>query len=57
MHSAHEEFSDCFNEDLPTFCRNNCSDCSDFDELKETIGSVKVKNNSGFKISKFFLQI
>ena len=51
------EFSDCFNEDLPNFCRDNWADCSDFDELKETIGSVKVKNNPGFKTSKFFLQI
>ena len=31
--------------------------CSDFEELKETIGSVEVKNNPGFEISKFTLQI
>ena len=49
--NTHEEFSDCFDEDLLNFCRDNCADCSDFNELKETIGSVKVKNNPGFKIS------
>ena len=31
--------------------------CSDFEELKETIGSVEVKNNPGFEISKFTFQI
>ena len=54
---TYEEFGDCFDEDLVNFYRNNCSDCSDFEELKETIGSVEVKNNLGFKISKFTLQI
>ena len=55
--NTHEEFSDCFDEDLLNFCRDNCADCSDFDELKEMIGSVKAKNNPGFKVSKFTLQI
>ena len=54
---THERFSDCFNENLLNFCHYNCTGCSDFNELKETIGSVKVKNNLGFKISKFTLQI
>ena len=54
---TYEEFGDCFDEDLVNFYRNNCADCSDFEELKETIGSVEVKNNLGFKISKFTLQI
>ena len=54
---TYEEFGDCFDEDLVNFYRKNCSDCSDFEELKETIGSVEVKNNLGFKISKFTLQI
>ena len=54
---THEELSYCFEEDLLNFCRNNCADSFDFTELKETIGSVKVKNNPGFKISKFTLQI
>ena len=48
--STHEEFSNCFNEDLLNFCRGNCADCFDFNELKETIGSVKVKNNLGIKM-------
>ena len=55
--NTHEEFSDCFDEDLLYLCRDNCADCPDFNELKETIGSVKVKNNLRFKISKFILQI
>ena len=54
---THEELSYCFEEDLLNFCRNNCAHCFDFTELKEMIGSVKIKNNSGFKISKFTLQI
>ena len=55
--NTYEVFSDCFNEDLLKFCCDNCADCSDFNELKETIWSVKVKNNLGFKISKFTLEI
>ena len=55
--NTREEFSDSFNENLLNFCRDNCAACSDFDELKETTGSVKVKNNPGFKISKITLQI
>ena len=27
--------------------------CSDFEELKKTVGSVGVKNSQGFKISRF----
>ena len=52
---TYEEFGDCFDEDLVNFYRNNCAERSDFEELKETIGSVKVKNNLGLKISKFIL--
>ena len=55
--STHEEFSDCFDKDLLNFFRDKCADCSDFNELKETIGSVKVKKNLGFKIPKSTLQI
>ena len=55
--NMHEEFSDCFNEDFLNFFRNNCAHCSDFYKLKETIVSVKVKSNLGFKTSKFTLQI
>ena len=53
--NVHEEFSDCFDEDLLNFCCDNCADYSEFDEIKETVGSVKVKNNPGFKKSKFTL--
>ena len=55
--NTHEEFSDFFDEDLLNFCRDNCTDCSDFNKLKEPAGSVKVKNNLIFKISKFALQM
>ena len=55
--NTHEEFSNCFDEDWLNFCRDNYANCSDFNEIKESIGSVKVKNNPGFKISKFTLQI
>ena len=34
----HQEFSNCFDEDLLNFYCNNCTDCSDFEGLKETIG-------------------
>ena len=50
--NVHEEFSDCFDKDLLNFCCDNCADYSEFDEIKETVGSVKVKNNPGFKNSK-----
>ena len=53
--NVHEEFSDCFDEDLLNCCCDNCTDYSEFDEIKETVGSVKVKNNPGFKKSKFTL--
>ena len=53
--NTYEEFSKCTIEDLHNFCRDNCAGCSDFDGHKETIGSVEVKNNLRFKISKFTL--
>ena len=55
--NTHAEFSNCFDEDLINFCRDNCAGCSGFNELKEAVGSVEVENNPGFKISKFTLQI
>ena len=55
--NTHEEFGYYFNEDFLNFYCNNGADCSDFEELKETTGSVEEKNNPGFKISKFTLQI
>ena len=57
MLNTHEDFSKCVDEDLLNFCRDNWADCSEFDELKETIGLAEIKNNPGFKISKFTLQI
>ena len=32
--NIHEKFSNCFDEDFLNFCRDNCADCSDFNELK-----------------------
>ena len=55
--NTREEFRDSFIENLLNFCSDNCTTCSDFDDLKEITGSVKVKNNPGFQISKFTLQI
>ena len=55
--NTREEFGYYFDEDLLNFSCNNDADCSDFVDLKETIGSVEEKNNPGFKISKFTLQI
>ena len=51
-----KEFHECFDDDLINFCRNNCTDCSDFGEIKELISDVKIKNKSNTKISKFMLQ-
>ena len=55
--NTHEEFINCFNKDLLNFCGDNRADCSDFDELKETIESVEVKNSPVLKIIKFTLEI
>ena len=48
---------DCFNDDLLDFCRNCCADCFDFNEIKDLISDIKIKNNiNGSKISKIILQ-
>ena len=40
------------------FCRNCCTGCSDFDEIKDLISDVKIENSrNGSKIPKFTLQI
>ena len=53
-----DEFDECFNDDLLNFCKNDCADCSDFNELKEVISGIKIKNKrSRCKIAKFMLQI
>ena len=39
------------------FCKTHCTDCSDFNELKEIISDIKIKNNrKGYIIGKFTLQ-
>ena len=44
-------------EVLLNFYRNNYRDYSDFKKVQETIGSVEIKNNPGFKMSQFTLEI
>ena len=39
------------------FCKNECLDCSNFDDIKTEIKDVEIKNNNNSKISKFALQI
>ena len=33
-----------------------CQDCDDFNEMKEVIKDITIKNKQGFKISKFVFQ-
>ena len=55
--NTNEDLDDCFNDNLLDFCRNCCADCSDFNEIKDLINDVKIKNNrNGSKIPKFALQ-
>ena len=52
-----EDLDDWFNDHLLDFCRNCCAYCSDFNEIKDLISDVKIKNNrNGSKIPKFTLQ-
>ena len=37
-----DEFDESFNDDLLDFYKNHCADCSDFNELKEIIGNIKI---------------
>ena len=34
-----------------------CEDCNDFNEMKEAIKDITIKNKQGSKISKFVFQI
>ena len=52
-----EDLDDCFYDDLLDFCKNCCADSFDFNEIKDLIMNVKIKNNrNGSKIPKFTLQ-
>lgn len=54
---VNEELHECFNTDLLEFCQNNCSDCTNFGEIKDTIADVKVKKRrSSTKIPNLTLQ-
>ena len=51
------EFHECCNDELINFCVERCEDCDDFNEMKEAIKDITIKNKQGSKISKFVLQI
>ena len=51
------EFHECCNNKLIKFCVEKCEDCDDFNEMKEAIKDITIKNKQGSKISKFVLQI
>ena len=51
------EFHECCNDKLINFCVEKCKDCDDFNEMKEAIKDITIKNKQGSKISKFVLQI
>ena len=50
------EFHEC-NDKLVNFCIEKCEDCDGFNEIKEAIKDITIKNKQGSKISKFVLQI
>ena len=50
-------FHECCNNELIKFCVEKCEDCDDFNEMKEAIKDITIKNKQGSKISKFVLQI
>ena len=51
------EFHECCNDKLINFCIEKCEDCDDFNEMKEAIKDITIKNKQASKISKFVLQI
>ena len=51
------EFHECCNDELINFCVEKSEECDDFNEMKEEIKDITIKNKQGSKISKFVLQI
>lgn len=51
------DIDDSLDNTLLELCRNECSDCSNFDDIKNEIKDVEIKDTRNFKISKFTLQI
>ena len=51
------EFHECCNDKLTDIYIEKCEDCDDFNEIKEAIKDITMKNKQGSKISKFVLQI
>ena len=49
------EFHECCNNKLMKFCIKKCEDCDDFNEMKEAIQDITIKNKQGSKISKSVL--
>ena len=38
------EFHECCNDELIKFCIEKCEDCDDFNEMKEAIKDITIKN-------------
>ena len=51
------EFHECCNNEIIKFFVEKCEDYDDFNEIKEAIKTIAIKNKQGSKISKFVLQI
>ena len=51
------EIHECCNDKLINFCVEKCEDYDNFNEMKEAIKDITIKNKQGSKISKFVLQI
>ena len=50
------ELHQCCNDKLIEFCVEKCEDCDDFNEMKEAIKDITIKNKKGSKTSEFDLQ-
>ena len=61
LHDAinqYQEFSDCAFVELIDFLKEYCSDFDDFEEVKEKISDVQIKNKKNTcKVAKFTLQL
>ena len=52
-----DEIGDSIDDTLLEFCKNEYSDCSNFDDIKIKIRDVEIKNTRNSEISEFTLQI
>ena len=51
------EFHEYCNDERIKFCLEKCEDCNDFNEMKDAIKDITIKNKQGSKIAKFVFQI